>query len=188
MSAMASQISRLLNYLFNRLFRRGSKKTTKLRHWHLWGESTDDRWFPSHRDSNTKNVYIWLRHHDMSVLTLDVQGRSLTRSILWLLMPWLLASPGHQQPRYWLCNISKSWSYTGKDFNYLWHIIVEEWLKIHVYVSSEKFSTWRVNYFSVGNWGTGWPNGRMAGSCALWLNMHIFINIMIGFTAFGIES
>ena len=43
----------------------------------------------------------------------------LTRSILWLLMPWLLASPGHQQPWYWLCKISKSWSYTRKDFNYL---------------------------------------------------------------------
>ena len=33
------------------------------------------------------------------VLTLDVRGPSslgLTRSISWLLMPWLLASPGHQ--------------------------------------------------------------------------------------------
>ena len=26
----------------------------------------------------------------------------LTRSISWLLMPWLLSSPGHQQPWYWL--------------------------------------------------------------------------------------
>ena len=49
----------------------------------------------------------------------------LTRSISWLLMPWLLASPGHQQPWYWLCKISKSRSYMRKDFNYLWH--VEEW-------------------------------------------------------------
>ena len=42
-------------------------------------------------------------------------------------MPWLLASPGHQQPWYWLCKIGKSWSYTKKDFNSLWHVSVEEW-------------------------------------------------------------
>ena len=38
-------------------------------------------------------------------LTLNVRGPSylgLTRSISWLLMPWLLTSPGHQQPWYWL--------------------------------------------------------------------------------------
>ena len=37
-------------------------------------------------------------------LTLNVRGPSylgLTRSISWLLMPWLLTSPGHQQPWYW---------------------------------------------------------------------------------------
>ena len=34
-------------------------------------------------------------------LTLNERGPSyfgLTRSISWLLMPWLLTSPGHQQP------------------------------------------------------------------------------------------
>ena len=38
-------------------------------------------------------------------LTLNVRGPSclgLTRSISWLLMPWLLTSPGHQHPWYWL--------------------------------------------------------------------------------------
>ena len=37
------------------------------------------------------------------LLTLNVRGPShlsLTRSISWLLMPWLLTSPGHQQPWY----------------------------------------------------------------------------------------
>ena len=37
-------------------------------------------------------------------LTLNVRGPSnlgLIRSISWLLMPWLLTSPGHQQPWYW---------------------------------------------------------------------------------------
>ena len=80
------------------------------------------------------------------VLSLDVRGPSylgLTRSVSWLLMPWLLALPGHQQPWYWLCKIGKSFSYTRKDFNNLWHVSVEEWneMEIHVYVSSEKFST-----------------------------------------------
>ena len=38
----------------------------------------------------------------MLCLTLNVWGPNLTRSISWLLMPWLLASPEHQQPWYWL--------------------------------------------------------------------------------------
>ena len=70
---------------------------------------------------------------DCWLLTLNVRGPSylgLTRSISWLLMPWLLASPGHQQPWYLLCKIGKSWSYTRKDFNYLWHVSVEEWHKM----------------------------------------------------------
>ena len=60
------------------------------------------------------------------ILTLNVRGPSylgLTRSISWLLMPCLLTSPGHQQPWYWLCKIYKSWFYTRKDFNYLWHVV-----------------------------------------------------------------
>ena len=40
-------------------------------------------------------------------------------------MPWLLMSPGHQQPWYWLCRICMSWSYLRKDFKYLCHINVE---------------------------------------------------------------
>ena len=61
----------------------------------------------------------------MKHLTLNVRGPSylgLTRSISRLLMPWLLTSPGHQQPWYWL---SRSWSYLRKDFKYMCHINVE---------------------------------------------------------------
>ena len=61
-------------------------------------------------------------------LTLNVWGPSylgLTRSISWLLMPWLLTSPGHQQSWYWLCRICRSWSYLRKDFKYMCHINVE---------------------------------------------------------------
>ena len=48
-------------------------------------------------------------------LTLNLQGSSylgLTRSISWLLTPWLLVLPGHQQSWYWPCKIDKPWSYT----------------------------------------------------------------------------
>ena len=62
------------------------------------------------------------------LLTLNVRGPSylgLTRSISWLLMPWLLTSPGQQQPWYWLCRICRSWSYLRKDFKYMCHINME---------------------------------------------------------------
>ena len=64
----------------------------------------------------------------LNVLTLNVQGPSylgLTRSISWLLMPWLLTSPGHQQPWYWLWRICRSWPYLRKDFKNLCHINAE---------------------------------------------------------------
>ena len=78
--------------------------------------------------------------------TLNVWGLSylgLTRSVSWLLMPWLLASPGDQSPWYWPCGVGRSVSYLRKDFNYQCHIKVEEWHKmfIYVYVPCEKFST-----------------------------------------------
>ena len=80
------------------------------------------------------------------IKTLNVRGQShlgLTRSISWLLMPWLLTSPGHQQPWHWLHRICRCLSYLRKDFKYLCQINVEEWQKmqIYVYVLSEKFST-----------------------------------------------
>ena len=65
---------------------------------------------------------------NLLTLTSNVRGPSylgLTGSISWLLMPWLLTSPGHQQPWYWLCRICKSWSYLRKDLKYLCHINVE---------------------------------------------------------------
>ena len=96
---------------------------------------TVTRGFPSQRSSNEENVSIWWRHHaprymkrvvlhhvpcSLHELTLNVRGPGylgLTRSISWLLMLWLLTSPGHQQPWYWLpvCWICRSWSYLRKD-------------------------------------------------------------------------
>ena len=69
----------------------------------------------------------------LSKLTLNVRGPSylgLTRSISWLLMPWLLTSPGHQQPWYWLCRIGGFLSYLRKDLNYLRRTNVEKWHKM----------------------------------------------------------
>ena len=66
-------------------------------------------------------------------VTLDVGGPSylgLTRSRSWLLMPWLLTSPGHKQPWYWLCRICRFLSYLRKDFNYLCRINVKKWHKM----------------------------------------------------------
>ena len=45
-------------------------------------------------------------------LILNVGGPSYsgsTLSISWLLMPWLLALPGHHQPWYWICWKGKFW-------------------------------------------------------------------------------
>ena len=60
----------------------------------------------------------------------------------WLLMLWLLSSPGHQQPWYWLCRIGRFFSYWRKDFNYLCHINMDEWhkMQIYVFVPSEKLA------------------------------------------------
>ena len=53
----------------------------------------------------------------------------IIRSIPWLLMTWLLASPVHQQPWHWLCRMNGSLSSTRKYFKSLCHIIVEKSLQ-----------------------------------------------------------
>ena len=87
------------------------------------------------------------RHNSMHMsclLTLNLLGPSnlgSTRSIAWLLMPWLLMSPGHQQPWYWLYRICRPFSYLRK---YLSTCVKSMWrndMQIYVYVSSEKIST-----------------------------------------------
>ena len=77
--------------------------------------------------------FQWMLGIPLYDLTLNVRGPSyvdLTRSISWLLKPWLLRSPGHQQPWYWLCRIGRFLSYLRKDFNYLHRINVEKWHKM----------------------------------------------------------
>ena len=50
--------------LLNRLFRRRSKKTSKLR---LTGLCAGKGEFPAQMASNAENVSIWLRHYDRDV-------------------------------------------------------------------------------------------------------------------------
>ena len=58
--------------LLNRLLRRGSKKTSKLRVTGLCaGNSPGTGEFPTQRASNAGNVSIWWRHHDIPILTLE---------------------------------------------------------------------------------------------------------------------
>ena len=123
-----------------------------LRHWPLWGEfphkgPVTRKMFPfDDVIMYTYHLRFWCRFYFRKykqawyfqlfpntevlhvVKTLNVRGPSylgLTRSIPWLLMPWLLTSPGHQQPWYWLYRICRTWSYLGKDFKYLCNINVE---------------------------------------------------------------
>ena len=54
---------RRLDCLFNRLFRRRSKKTSKLRVTGLYEGNPPIGEFPAQRASNAENVSIWWRHH-----------------------------------------------------------------------------------------------------------------------------
>ena len=64
MGAIASQITSLTIVLLTRLFRRRSKKTSKLRVTGLCaGNSPGTGEFPTQMASNVENVSIWWRHH-----------------------------------------------------------------------------------------------------------------------------
>ena len=69
MGSMASQITSLIICLLNCLFRRRSKKISKLCVTGLCvGNSTVTSEFPAQMASNAVNVSIWLRHHDCKCL------------------------------------------------------------------------------------------------------------------------
>ena len=118
----------------------------------MWSRShsvVPSQWQGHLQDFNPQN-YLHTKtplcaHWNLKTVTLNVRGPSylcLTRSISWQLMPWLLTSPGHQQPWYWLYRICRSFSYLRKCLKYLCQVNVEEWHKtqINVYVPSEKFT------------------------------------------------
>ena len=45
--------------------------------------------------------------NQLTILVLKLEYFGWTRLLQWQLMPWLLASPGHQQPWYWLYRIGQ---------------------------------------------------------------------------------
>ena len=58
--------------LLNRLFRRISKKTSKLRVTGICaGNSPVTDEFPAHMASNAENVSIWWRHHAINIYGID---------------------------------------------------------------------------------------------------------------------
>ena len=64
MGDITSKITSLTIFLLNRLFRRRSKKTSKLRITGLCaGSSPGIGEFPAQMASNAENVSIWWRHH-----------------------------------------------------------------------------------------------------------------------------
>ena len=59
-------------------------------------------------------------------LVLKLEYSGITRSITWLLMPWLPVSPGHQQPWYWTCRINRSLCSVRKDVKHPCHLSVNK--------------------------------------------------------------
>ena len=63
-----------------------------------------------------------------------------TKSLPWLLTPWLLAEPGHQQSKYWQCDIDRLLAWVAsfrRNLNSWCHLNIEKWekLKLYFYVS-----------------------------------------------------
>ena len=104
-----------------------------IKHWNQWAFSGHWSIYCQYKQCSLADTVGTFFTKVRVTLTLNVRGLSylgLTRSISWLLMPWLLMSPGHQQPWYWLYRICRSFSYLREDFKYLCHINVDEWHKM----------------------------------------------------------
>ena len=87
--------------LLNRLFRRRSKKTSKLRVTGLCaGNSPVTGEFPSQSTSNVENVSIWWRHHVVVVMPLRRMHSSKSYS-------WSYGSWQHNEVVYFAINYSK---------------------------------------------------------------------------------
>ena len=90
-------------------------------------------------------ICIWF-YYVLTLQVLKTEYSGMTRSISWLPMPWLLASPGHQQPwyMYWLCRINCSLSFRKRITTYSCHHIVEKLYKMKTCFQN-RFSSVRIN-------------------------------------------
>ena len=80
------------------------------------------------------------------LMVLKLEFARITRSIPWLLMPWLLTSPDHLQPWYCLsCKMNSSLFSMRKNFKYLCHLSVETWHKIYISMFPERYSAWHLD-------------------------------------------
>ena len=100
--------------LLNRLFRRRSKKTPKLRvNAPCVGNSPVTREFPTQMASNAENVSIWWRHHVIPNQTEDIPHPQATPQYsLW---------KTHQDPR---LTISRSGGFNAAKFTERSHMII----------------------------------------------------------------
>ena len=69
-----------------------------------------------------------------------------TRTRPWLLKPWLLKSPGHQQPMalYWLYMVERTLFFMRQDLNYQCHFIVVDRKCVYICALSERFHMTRL--------------------------------------------
>ena len=97
-------------------------------------------------NEDTGFTAVFSKPSDLTHLLLKPEYLGPTKSIPWWLMPWLLASPGHQQPWHWLCRTNESYLLQGPGFQLSVSSKCWETMKIHAYfyVSCCKFSTTRV--------------------------------------------
>ena len=71
---------------------------------------------------------IFLKHFNLS--NAETEPYRNFWLIPWLLMTWLLPSPGHQHPQYWLCRLGAFLFLIRKEFRYLCHPYDDKLLKI----------------------------------------------------------
>ena len=75
----------------------------------------------------------------------EMEYSGQARSMPWQLMPWLLMSPGRQQPWYWLCRINRFLS-SMVSITCTPAIVLRTDKEFQYYFSLNQFSTSRVNH------------------------------------------
>ena len=99
-------------------------------HWGQFIDFSDTGLFS--QDTSMVDIYhitypFIMTYKRLTLLVLKPECYWTTRSIPWLLMPWLLASPGHQHPWHCWYRIKGSLCSTMKDFKHLCPLSDEEW-------------------------------------------------------------
>ena len=128
--------------LLNRLFRRKSKNTSKLRVTGLCaGNSTGTGEFPAQMASYAENVSIWRRHH-------GIQYVSISRPILDKINP-ILQTIKRQRHQSWM---EISWLTFHRNCHHAWHrerdILLSEPMSIQIYCAIP----WGIPYVTFEIW------------------------------------